>query len=294
MTLVLIPLGGFVRQTGSGLACPDWPLCHGQVAPPMDMEGTLIEFSHRIVALVVSLLALTAGVFAIQHRRDSPFILKAAILSGVEIITQVGLGAAVVLVELQPFLIMIHLAMALAFLATMIIMCVAAQQASHPRPALLQRPTVGQINLLLATIACLLILMLLGAFAGGSGARSWCTGWPLCNGKIIPVDQLVESWQVWIIFSHRVLTLPATALVLLVGWSFRNCPDRRAKLHTTMAACWMLLEIGLGALNPLTAFDIRIAVAHLGIAAFIWSHLVATIAFLRIDSPSHHLGFAPS
>jgi heme A synthase len=294
MTLILIPLGGFVRQTGSGLACPDWPLCHGQVTPPMDMEGTLIEFSHRIVALIVSLLALTAGVFAIQHRRDSPFILKVAILSGVEIMAQVGLGAAVVLVELQPFLIMIHLAMALGFLATMIIMCVAAQQASQPRPAFLQRSTAGQINLLFATIAGLLILMLVGAFAGGSGARSWCTGWPLCNGQLIPVDQLTESWQVWVIFLHRALTVPVTALVLFAGWSFRTCQDRQVKLHTTMAACWMLVEIGLGALNPLTAFDIHIAVAHLGIAAFIWSHLVATIAFLKIDNPSHQSGFALS
>ena len=294
MTLILIPLGGFVRQTGSGLACPDWPLCHGQVTPPMDMEGTLIEFSHRMVALVVSLLALTVGVFAIQHRRESALILKVAILSGVGIIAQVGLGAAVVLVELQPFLIMTHLALALGFLATMIIICVAAQQALYPRPTFQQTTTARQVNLLFATIAGLLILLLVGAFAGGSGARSWCTGWPLCNGQLIPVDQLIESWQVWVIFLHRVLTLPVTALVFFTGWSFRHCQDRRVKLHTTVAMCWMLLEIGLGALNPLTTFNIGITVAHLGIAAFIWSHLVATMAFLKIDSSPHYSGFAPS
>ena len=30
-TYLLIVLGGLVRATGAGLACPDWPLCHGRL-----------------------------------------------------------------------------------------------------------------------------------------------------------------------------------------------------------------------------------------------------------------------
>ena len=45
----LIVLGGVVRVTGSGLGCPDWPLCHGGFLPPPELEA-VIEYSHRLVA----------------------------------------------------------------------------------------------------------------------------------------------------------------------------------------------------------------------------------------------------
>lgn len=45
-TFVLLIVGGLVHGTGSSLACPDWPLCHGQFLPKME-NGVLYEHSHR-------------------------------------------------------------------------------------------------------------------------------------------------------------------------------------------------------------------------------------------------------
>ena len=37
-----VTLGGVVRATGSGLGCPDWPLCYGSIIPPLN-SAALIE-----------------------------------------------------------------------------------------------------------------------------------------------------------------------------------------------------------------------------------------------------------
>ena len=56
-TILLIALGGYVHNTQSSLACPDWPLCYGQFFPKME-GGILIEHSHRLLASLVGLLTI--------------------------------------------------------------------------------------------------------------------------------------------------------------------------------------------------------------------------------------------
>ena len=62
-TLILVGVGVYVRATGSGLGCPDWPLCHGGVVPPAE-QTAVIEFTHRVVAAVVGVLVIATAVFA--------------------------------------------------------------------------------------------------------------------------------------------------------------------------------------------------------------------------------------
>src|SRR5438094_10145842 len=58
---LLMTMGNIVSATGSGLGCPDWPLCHGHLLPPAQPE-VLIEFSHRLKAIPFTLLLLVTVV----------------------------------------------------------------------------------------------------------------------------------------------------------------------------------------------------------------------------------------
>ncbi len=45
---ILMVMGTFVTSTGSGLACPDWPLCYGTVSPPLELS-IWFEWGHRLL-----------------------------------------------------------------------------------------------------------------------------------------------------------------------------------------------------------------------------------------------------
>jgi cytochrome c oxidase assembly protein subunit 15 len=96
--ILVILWGAVVRATGSGAGCGDrWPLCNGDFFPHHPRIATLIEFTHRSMSGICTLLvaALISWTFVATPRGDRAR--KAVVWSGILLITEALLGAVLVL-----------------------------------------------------------------------------------------------------------------------------------------------------------------------------------------------------
>ncbi len=117
-SFLVVVWGGVVRVSGSGLGCPDWPLCHGQFLPSLD-PATRIEWTHRLLGIVGGLsLAALAAVTLLRYRdraRARNLVLTAALLYPLQAV----IGAITVWLELPQTWVTLHLANAELILATL-------------------------------------------------------------------------------------------------------------------------------------------------------------------------------
>ena len=74
LTYALIVLGALVRAHGAGLACPDWPLCFGELVPRFDLR-IAFEWSHRAIAGGISLLFAGLSIAAFRDTDTRPAVI---------------------------------------------------------------------------------------------------------------------------------------------------------------------------------------------------------------------------
>jgi cytochrome c oxidase assembly protein subunit 15 len=105
-------MGGRVSSNYAGLACPDWPTCHGKWFP--EMEGLVrIQMEHRIMAyfiLVLIVLNFVLSIFKSYDRRSRLFLRMSLYTVGVQII----LGVSNVLFQLPILVTALHTGMGVA------------------------------------------------------------------------------------------------------------------------------------------------------------------------------------
>jgi len=262
----LIVLGGVVRATDSGLGCPDWPRCHGSFIPKWE-KHTLIEYSHRLVASVAGFLVLGIAVWAWRSYRRTPAVLLPAALMLALIVVQAGLGGAAVLNDLPPEIVVIHLGMALTILSTLLVVLHTSFDLSRPLARLAAGPAVR--GSALAALAVAFLLMLVGAYVAGADYGLACSGWPLCNGEVVPG---AGGASVQVHFIHRLLAL-LLGLTLVAGlWSAWR--ERRRSgtvlLFAGGALAVYAVQALIGAANIWTELADEVSAAHLAFAELLW------------------------
>jgi heme A synthase len=269
LTFGLIVFGAVVRVTDSGLGCGNqWPLCHGSLIPPLDNITAWIEWLHRLYAVLIGVFGIVSLVLAVRaYRTRNRAVLTATITAAILFAVQSGLGAIVVVLDLPPTFVTLHLGTAMLLFAALLLAAVL----SVYKPEVRYRP--DQVTTLIYITAALsLVIILTGALVRGSGSTLACTDWPLCNGQVIPTDQ---GRSALIHMFHRASVLGlGVALVLLVWQVFRYRQSPRLKWLSVAALVIYLAQAGVGALFVLSAAAPLWGAAHVGMAAATWGLLV--------------------
>ncbi len=122
-TLLLMAVGSATRVMNAGLACPDWPLCYGQLVPTAQMNlQVFLEWFHRLDASLIGLMALALVAISAWYRRVLPAWLPWASLGALFLILVQGLLGGLTVIQLLRFdIVTAHLGTALLFFCALLV-----------------------------------------------------------------------------------------------------------------------------------------------------------------------------
>jgi heme o synthase len=273
VTYFLIALGGTVLATGSGLSCPDWPLCYGQ-AYYSGAYRVLLEQFHRFTAGAVSILIVLLAIGVITWARKDRALLMLVIAAPLLLAVQIVLGGLTVLWKLPPQIIMAHLGTALAIFAVVITIAVLSGKPAQSKE--LPAKTRRFAQLAISNALLVYILMLLGSYVTGSSAALACPGWPFCT----PASWAVSNHLASINILHRVfaafvgLVTLWTVIAALRRWRVAR-GQAIVGLVGGLLFIWQAIVGGLIVLLKEPAF---VAGLHLALATAVWGTLVLLAA----------------
>ena len=118
-TFAQILLGGLVSTNHAGLACPDFPLCHGAWWPAGEGPLVHLQLTHRFGAYVLA--ALLAFAWWRSRGAASPHVRAGAAAVLGLVLVQIVLGAFNVLLAVPVWLTAAHLATATALFALAVV-----------------------------------------------------------------------------------------------------------------------------------------------------------------------------
>ena len=278
---VLVVIGGVVRVTGSGLGCPDWPLCYGKLLPPLEYTA-IIEYTHRFVASVIvgPLILVTAGIALARYRSDRWVWIPAAV-SVPLLIVQGLLGGVTVLTHLPGGIVALHLATAEALLAT----CVVIMVASYRTPIrATSEPSSDHSYHRWAIVGALSVYTVIvsGALVTAMGATGACVTWPLCQGQAFPMNHLTAVHMF-----HRYVVLVLGLLLVYAAWRCWNGPTPRGTTLRWLAVLTVVtfvVQVIVGAATIWLDFQAHWRALHLTAATAVWTAGagMAIVAYLDV------------
>ena len=135
----LIFIGGYVSASGVGLSCPDWPLCPAGLVPLADF---IIEYFHRTIAAITGLMVIVTMAFTLKSKQSPKGMKIASIIAGSAVVTQISLGAIVILERLHAHLVTLHLGIGIILFSMMLIVTLYAWRVEDKSFSKLEKSTI--------------------------------------------------------------------------------------------------------------------------------------------------------
>src|SRR5215213_2447569 len=249
-TFALIAIGSLARLHPAGSGCGnDWPLCNGSWLPALAWEP-LIEYAHRVVAIIVIALAATTALTAFRTPRVSVKgrLLAAAALGA--ILFQGVVGGFAARWGAPASIAIVHLSAAILFLAfaLLTLTAIAATRGTPHWLAELGRAPDASADRPFAVVAAFgaataLMLLIFGASTSATGAFA-CATWPRCAWGAEGADT-----ETIIHLGYRATALLGTlAAAASAALAWRRGASATARQLASAAVLLIVLQSGLNAL----------------------------------------------
>lgn len=268
---VVLVMGAAVTDTGSEQGCgKSWPLCHGQLIPQFAVS-TAIEFSHRAVVGVESVVIIAVAALSLYLFRSRREIRILAPMMVAFLFLQAALGAWAVMYPQVAAILALHFGVSLVAFASVLLTAVVLLEfdgneslRDQPIPEAYRRFVWG-------TAAYTYIVVYLGAYVRHAHADLACRDWPLCNGKVWP--GFANGVGPTIV--HRTAAgILALVIIGLAVWSFRLRKYRPDLFVASLIALALVIGQSLsGASVVWTRLDLFASLSHAGLVGLMFGTL---------------------
>ncbi|PZV19782.1 MAG: heme A synthase [Leptolyngbya sp.] len=271
-TLALMAVGSATRVMNAGLACPDWPLCYGQLVPQQQMNlQVFLEWFHRLDAAIIGLSTLWLVGLSGWYRRQGPGWLPWAAVGALALIGLQGAIGGLTVTQLLRFdIVTAHLGTALLFFSA--ILTLACCLLPYRSTGTVQRlPWLGLWAAGIVYAQCLL-----GGLVGSRWAAHQCLG-------------LGELCQV--MNSHLLGIVPASTAVLVLTWTVWRTPALTYPLRRlgNLASALLVLQLVMG----IATYWLRLQVEPLTVAHHtLGAALVGTLVCFTVLAWRDRIGAA--